>query len=157
MVGSQKFNSGCVWYVSNICKVFHFAGKAYTHTYCNVCMYVYKLAWFVYEMWLVTEKLHNARLERERVIAEQQLQQQIMPHKVQRKGKPRSQAVTLPAAVSKDKKKSNSVAQGKVTKKAVGGVKERHTKSATLPISDVSKSPSSTHLPSVVASLPEKV
>ena len=106
---------------------------------------------------MITEKLHNARLERERVIAEQPLQQQIIPHKAQRKAKPRSQAVTLPAAVTKDKKKSNSVAQGKVTKKMVGGAKERYTKSAALPISDVNKPPTGTQLPSVVASLPEKV
>lgn len=112
----------------------------------------------MYQMQLVTEKLHNARLERERVIAEQQLEQQtIMPHKGQRKSKPRSQAVTLPAAVGKDKKKSYSVTHGKTTKKTVDGTKERSTKSPALPISDVNKPSTSTELPSVVASLPEKV
>ena len=113
-------------------------------------------------MQLVTEKLHNVRLEQEKVIVEQQLEQQTtMPHKAQRKGKQRSsQAITLPAAISKDKKESlvtNSVAQGKTTKKMAGDTKERSTKLSALSISDINKPSTSTQLPSVVASQPEKV
>ena len=113
-------------------------------------------------MQLVTEKLHNARLEQEKVIVEQQLEQQTtIPHKAQQMSKQRSsQAITLPFAISKDKKKllvTNSVAQGKTTKKMAGDTKEKSTKLSALSISDTIKPSTSTQLSSVVASEPEKV
>lgn len=106
---------------------------------------------------MIVERLHNARLERERVIEEQQSEQQTMPHEAQQRRKPRSHSVTLPTAISKDKKPSlvtNSVAQSKTTKKPVSCAKDR---SASLSISGNSQPSTSTRLPSVVTSLPEKV
>lgn len=106
------------------------------------------------------ERLHSARLERERIIEEQQLeQQQTRPRKAQQRDKKRPQSVTSPTPISKDRKTSavtNSVLRETITKSA-NPTGERFTRSATLPMSDISRPSTSTRLPSVVMSLPEKV
>lgn len=124
--------------------------------YIPCCVYVLAGVVFVHEIyqWFV-ERLHNARLERERIIGEQQLEQPTTPHKTRQSKKLRSQSVTLPTAINKEKRvsiASNSGTQRKTTTKTVNRTKER---SASIPASN----PSSTNarLPSVTMGLPEKV
>ena len=113
---------------------------------------------------MITERLHSARLERERVVKEeQQLEKQTLPDKARQSDRPRSQSVTLPTPVGKGKKppvvtksilKKNKAS---AAKKAVNQARKSSTKSATHPISDTSQSSTSTRLPTVVTGLPEKV
>ena len=100
--------------------------------------------------------MHSALLERERVIGEQQLEQPTIPQKTQQSNKPRSQSVTLPTGINKDKRTSvvTNNATHRKTNKTGSCTKER---SASILTSDVNPSSTSTRLPSVVMGLPEKV
>ena len=101
---------------------------------------------------MIIEKLHNARLERERIIEGQQLEQRTPPNKeTQQNDKARSHSITLPTPV-KASMMTNDVLK---ESKTVNNRRERFTKSATLPMSNVCQS--GTRLPSAVMSLPEKV
>ena len=104
-------------------------------------------------------------MERERVIKEegQQLEQQALPDKAQQSDRPRSQSITLPIPVGKERKapivtrsilKKNKAS---TPKKAVTKARKSSTKSAPHPISDTSSPSTSTRLPTVVTTLPEKV
>lgn len=110
------------------------------------------------------ERLHNARLERERIIEEeQQLEQQTGHKATQQSDKLRSHSVTLPTSVNNNNMTVRSVMTNdatkgnKTTRKAVNSPRERFTKSDTLPVSDISRPSTSTRLPPAVMSLPEKV
>ena len=109
----------------------------------------------------ISERLHSARLERERVIKEQQLEHQMLSDKTRQSDRSRLRSVTLPVPASTQRKplavKDGALKKSKTTKKTVNQATRSSSRSASLPTSDTSQPSATGRLPSVAIGLPEKV